>query len=554
MNNDFSIHFSKGAIKINILKKIAACFLAAGLAVSLTACGDDGRNAVLKYTISTNPETLDPQQANELNSNTIIENVYLGLMSVKADGSVGCGAAESYTVSDDGLHYSFVLRQDIFWKSVSGFEAQCTAEDFVYGFKRLFMPLIKAARASDYYCIKNSRAVHSGELASSSIGVKAMGDFELEITLDYPNSRFLAMLAEPPAMPCNEEFFNTTHGKYGRSADCTASNGAFYVRRWMYDPHSSSDVNNLLLSRNADNARSLGVSPSVVNYFIEDKSKFIDWFMSGSSNCISVSNDEIKKLDGDDFTVQKYCNVTCGLVFNRNFELFSNEDFLKALSHLVNRNDVMSALPEYEAAEGIVPKQVHSGEKSYRDTVGAAALPEYDRVKARELFTAAKPELSTNLFTGARVIVNNSTAANAVSYILQEWQREFGLYCVVEQLNDSTFNNRLRNGDYEIALLELSGKYDNAAAYLGQFGSESSANYSGFVDPDYDKLIYEADKTADPDSCDELYKKAEQMLIEKCAFIPLYYKNEYFLTSEDCWDITYNTFSKTVNFVNAKMK
>lgn len=541
-------------MKISILKRIAAVFLAAGLALTLTACGDDGRDAVLKYTISANPQTLDPQQADELNSNTIVENVYLGLMSVKEDGSVDCGAAESYTVSDDGLHYSFVLRQDIFWKSVSGFEAQCTAQDFVYGFKRLFMPSVDAIRASDYFCIKNSRAVRSGELSPSSIGVKAKGDFELEITLEYPNSRFLALLAEPPAMPCSEEFFNTTHGKYGLSADCTASNGAFYVRRWMYDPHSSSDVNNLVLSRNAKNSQPLGTSPSAVNYFIEDRSKFIDRFMDGSSNCIAVSNDEIKKLDGDDFTVREFCNVTCGLVFNRDFELFGNEDFLKALSHLVNRSDLMTALPEYEAAQGVVPKQVHSGEKSYRDAVGAAALTEYDRAEARKLFTTAKPELNSNLFTGARVIVNNSTAANAVSYILQEWQREFGLYCVVEQLNDSAFNSRLKSGDYEIALLELSGKYDSADAYLEQFVSENSANYSGFADPEYDKLVGEANKAADPADCDALYKRAEQMLIDECAFIPLYYKDEYFLTSEDCWDVTYNTFSKTVNFINAKMK
>ncbi len=551
-NNDFSIHLSKGAIIINILKKIAACVLAAGLALSLTACGDDGRDAVFKYTISSNPKTLDPQQANEINSNTIIENVYLGLMSVKPDGSVGCGAAESYTVSEDGLQYSFTLRQDIFWKSVGDFEAQCTAKDFVYGFKRLFTPIVKAARASDYYCIKNSEAVHSGEMSPSSIGVKANGDFGLEITLEYPNPRFLAMLAEPPAMPCNEDFFNTTHGKYGLSADCTASNGAFYIRRWTYDPYSSSDVNNLILSRNSKNTASLDTSPSGVNYFIEDKSDFLGEFLSGSSSCISVSNDEIQVIKQEEYIVQEYCNVTCGLMFNRKFELFKNEEFLKALSLLIDRGEVMAALPDFEKAEGIVPKQVLSGEKSFRELAGAAAIPEYDPVKAKAIFTAEKPKLSTNLFTGARVIVNNSTAATAVSYILQKWQKEFGLYCVVEELNDREFNERLQGGDYEIAVVELAGKYNSAGAYLEQFCSGNSANYSGFVNAEFDKLVNEASEAVDQTKCDELFGKAEQLLIDKCVFLPLYYKNEYFLTPEDYAEIVYNPFAKTVNFTNAK--
>ncbi len=526
--------------------------MAAATAMTFSACGDDGRDKVFKYSISGNPRTLDPQQANELNSNTIIENVYMGLMAVKPDGSVGCGAAESCTVSEDGLSYNFVLRQDVYWQSVSEFEAQCTAKDYVYGFKRLFDSLVAAPRASDYYCIKNSQRVHTGELSPSSIGVAAKGDFELEITLDYPNPRFLALLAEPPAMPCNEEFFNTTHGKYGLSAKCTASNGAFYVKRWTYDPYSSSDVNNLLLRRNSLNAQYHDIAPSGLTYFIDDREKFISDFLDGVTNCVSVSNEEIKTIKDEDIISQEFCNVTCGIVFNRKFELFRHEDFLKALTLTINREEVMAALPEFEAADGIVPKQVLSGEKSFRETVGVPEIPEYDNALARQLFQAEKSKLSTNLFTGARIIVNNSAAANAISYILQEWQREFGFYCVVEELDDSQYNERLQSGDYEIAMVELSGKYNSAAAYLEQFCSNNSANYWGYFNAEYDRVVDDANEAADPAECDELFKKAEQMLIDKSAFVPLYYKNEYFITYDDCWDIVYNPFSKTVNFVSAK--
>lgn len=529
-----------------------ACAVTAAMLLSVSGCKDDGTNAVFKYTISANPETLDPQQANELNSNTIIENVYLGLMSVNPDGAITCGAAESYTVSEDGLIYNFILRQDIFWKSVSGFEAQCTAKDFVYGFKRLFSRAVQAPRASDYYCIKNSEAVYNGEFSPSSIGVKAKSDFELEITLEYPNSRFLAMLSEPPAMPCNEEFFNTTFGKYGLSDECTASNGSFYVRQWNYDPYSEGEVNHVLLSRNGLNAENHTICPSGVNYFFSDKSEFLYDFTSGATSCVSVSNDEIEKLEDDDYNCIEYCNVTAGIVFNRNFDLFRNQSFVEALSCLVDRNDTANAYGKFESAEGIVPKQVLAGTVNFREKAGAVTLHEYNSAKAQELFKTAKPELSANLFTGVRVIVNNETAKNAVSYILQQWQREFGFYCVVEQLSDSKFNTRIKNGDYEIAIVELSGKYNSPAAYLEQFASGNSANYYGFENQEFDSLLNSAEESADEDNSFEIYKQAEQLLIDKCAFIPLYYKNEYFLTDEDFVDIVYNPFLKTVNFTLAK--
>lgn len=523
--------------------------------LSFTACKDDGLDSVMKFIISSNPKTLDPQQANELNSDTIIENVYMGLMRVGSDGKIDCGVAESYSVSDDGLVYNFVLRQDVFWKSVGGFEAQCTAKDFVFGFKRLFMPSTDAARASDYYCIKNSKAVHSGELSPSSVWVKALGDFELEITLEYPNSRFLAMLAEPPAMPCNEEFFNTTHAKYGLSAECTASNGGFYVRGWNYDPYSDGAVNNILLSRNALNAAAYNTCPSGVNYFFDKRDKFISDFLSSSSDCVSVSDDEIKSLDGEDYICTEYSTVTCGLIYNRNFELFRSKEFLSALTLLINRDDVTKAYGEdFKSARGIVPEQVLVGDKNYRSEILSVDLYEYDAVKAREIFRSEKPKLSSNLFTGARVIVCSEVAKNAVSYILQEWQREFGFYCIVELLSESAFNERVQSGEYEVAIMELSGKYNSPAAYLEQFCSGNSANYSGFVSQDFDSLIDQAKEATDDSQLVGLYRQAEQMLIDKCAFVPMYYKNEFFLMNEDCTDIAYNPFQKTINFINAKKK
>lgn len=537
-------------LTINIIKKLTAFFILAVLCINLCGCSDIGLNKIFKYDISENPSTLDPQQANDPISDMIIGNVFLGLLKVTEDGTVINGAASEYTVSDDGLVYNFRLRDDIYWISANGFEAQCTAKDFVFGFRRLFLSQTQAARASEYYCIKNAERLRDNP--QIRFGVDALGDFELEITLSQPNPRFPAMLSEPPAMPCCEDFFRSTQGKYGLSAVCTPSNGAFYVRSWHYDPHASTDVNDLILSRNYKNADVLEICPSGLNFFIRNENRHITDFNSGNTHCIALSNDDKDHIKGK-YNCGEFSNISVGLVFNREFSPFQNDDFRRAMTLLVDRNEIGAAISGFEIADGIVPGQVSVSGQGYRETVGNCELPGYDPEQAEELFQSARPQLDLSLFTGARVIVCSSAARTAVSYILQEWQREFGFYCTVETLNETDFRTRLRNGSYELALVELSGKYNSPAAYLEQFLSDSSGNYGNFYDDDFDDLIESANSAAEVEQSEQLFKQAEQYLIDNAAFLPIFFKNEYFFTDKDSYDIVYNPFSKTIDFSKAKM-
>lgn len=522
------------------------------MCINLSGCSSEAKpNRVFKLDISVNPGTLDPQQANDSISNMIIENVFAGLTSVDSDGSVSEAAAKEYTVSEDGLVYNFTLRDDIYWVSADKFEAQCTAKDFVYGFKRLFSPETKAPRASDYYCIKNSEAVSKG--ADLQLGVRAVNDFELEITLSYPNPRFAAMLAEPPAMPCSEEFFIRSQGKYGLSAKCTPSNGAFYVKTWNYDVYASTDdVNYLVLSRNAMNAEALDVKPSGLNFFIVDERRFYSDFADGATHCLVVSNDE-KRPSADKFNVDEFCNITCGLIFNNTFQPFRSTDFRRALAELADRETIASAIPGFDMARGIVPERVAVPDGIYREAAGGSELLGYDPEKARSLYQSAKPYLDSNTFSGARVIVRGSAANTAVSYILQEWQREFGFYCNVEELDEQEFIKRLQSGDYEAAVIELSGKYNSPAAFLEQFKFGNSENYSRFSDNKFEQLLNNANEASNAEESTKYYIEAEQLLIDEAAFVPLFYKKEYFYTDEDSTGLIYNPFSKTINFKGAMM-
>lgn len=521
----------------------------------LPACSrDTGEGRVFKYDISGNPDTLDPQQSEDPNADTIIANMFTGLLTTAQDGSLQSGVAESWSVSEDGLTYSFKLRNDVYWTDREGFSAQCTAKDFVFGFQRLFLPETEAPRAKDYYCIKNGRFINQKNISDiSKLGVAAISDLEFEITLETPNPRLLSMLSEPPAMPCCEEYFKKAQGRYGRSAECTPSNGAFYLESWTYNPYNFTDINNLILRKNTKNAETQTICPSGLNFFIEDEDDFISDFKNGDISCLAVSNNDRSQL-GSSYNVHEFGNITCGLAFNSSFALFKNENFRRVLCMLIDRNAVMNAIPEYERAEGVVPKQVSMEGANYRELAGAVTIPEYNVKAATDLYKSISPQIDKTLFTGARVIVPDSAAQTAVSYILQEWQRELGFYCKVETLSEGEYARALKNGEFDIAVLELSGKFNSPSAYLGQFSNGDPGNYTRFYSAELENFLDRAESAKDAQQSVEMFLNAEQTLIDRCAFYPLYYKNEYFFTNKKARDIIYNPFTKTVNFAQAKQR
>lgn len=533
-----------------IIAAALCCFI-----LSMTGCFEkDGSDGVIKYDIAYNPGSLDPQTASDDSSTLLIASLYTGLLRLEPDGSLSAGVAEDYTVSDDGLTYRFKLSSSNYWTDTNGFDAVCTAQDFVFGFQRLFDPATRAPRASEYFCIKNSRAINSGAISDlSRLGVTASGDYELTIELEYPDPNFPMLLTEAPAMPCSEEYFISSQGRYGLSRDTTPSNGAFYLRTWNYDPYTITDNNLLILRRHAKNSEANKVYPSGLNFFIEGDEDFVDDFVSGTISCIAVTEDQRELITGDKYTVQEYDAITVGMLFNKDFELFRTAGFRRALASLIDREKLAQTVTDHAVAYAIVPGEVTLLDKSYREYAGEKLTTEYSTDKAQQYYQQALPGLDRDLFSGARIITRDDSAASAmISAIMQEWQREFGFYCVVETLSESDFNARLSSGDFEIAMQDLNGSTNSPAAYLQSFTKSGSGNYSGYSSADVTRLVNSAQRAADLSASADLYKQAEQTIIDDAIFIPLYYKNEYFYINKNFADISYNPFNKTVDFTQAK--
>lgn len=534
-------------------KNTAALIAVCMMITTFSGCSeDDGSGGIFKYDIAVNPGSLDPQTANDKESDMLIASIYKGLLVTNPDGSLGSGVAEDYTVSDDGLVYRFKLRQDIRWMDSKEYSAPCTAYDFVFAFRRLFDPSTRAARASEYFSIKNAELVRNGHIPDvTAIGVKAIGDYELEITLEHPDPQFPVLLTQTPAMPCNEEYFIASQGKYGLSAETTASNGSFYVRTWDYDPYTITDNNHIILRRNSENNEVSQIFPSGLNFFIVDEGRFVSDFTSEVTSCIAVTDEQAMNISGE-YTVQDYSNITAGLVFNTNYDIFKNADLRRALASLVDRKAISGSLMHYEMADGAVPAEVSLLDKSYREYAGEPLVLPYDERKAVRLYEAALPSLNTDQFVGARIILPDEIAVDAVSHIMQEWQKLLGFYCIVEVLSAEDYNNRLKSGDFDIALVELTGGYNSPEAYLSCFTRGHAQNYGNYYNSSFEKVLKQAGRAVELSESADMYVSAEKQLLQDGAFVPLFYKNEYFFIGEELSDIFYNPFTKTIDFTLAK--
>ncbi len=523
--------------------------------ITCTACSkDDGENYIFKYDIAQNPRTLDPQTATDSSSYEIIANMFEGLLRIDNEGNIQSAVAEKYTVSTDGLVYTFDLRKDVFWTDGDKFEAQCTAKDFVFAFQRLFRPSTKSKTAGDFFCIKNAKEINKGTITDlSELGVKAEGDFKLIITLETPTPSFPSMLTTAPAMPCNEEYYNSTDGRYGLYADAIASNGAFYLFRWNYDQWSK-DNNSIIMRANKKNKENQDIYPYGLNFFIEEEDSYQNFLDESNHVYIASGTNAIKLLDkGYEYSESE--NRIWGIVFNTKSKAFKSEELRKALAYSIDREKTtLESEVGYNKAIGIVPSIIKIGTENYRDLVKKECLLPYSGELADSSLEKALETVDKSSWSGLTLYVpDDDVIFEYISDISQQWQYELNFYCNIKKLDQNSYETALSNGSYDFIVADISGTSNSPYAYLSSFLSGNSNNYANYKSSEFENMLSEDESSATAKESADLFYKAEETIINSGVFIPLIIQSEYAFFGEGCQGIVYNPFTKTVIFKEAKM-
>lgn len=545
-----------------MIKKLICILLSvAFLMCTFSACGDDD-DISLVMPIGADPICLDPQIAETQTAKTIINNCFEGLVRLDAEYKIIPGVAESWTISPDGLVYTFKLREDTHWQLLKSyadvledenymenFRTEVTAQDFEFALKRAVDKITDSPDADKLYCIQNASLIHAGEADKSILGVKAVDDHTLTITLERANPDFLRTLTLPLCMPCHEEFFNATRAKYGLELKYTFCNGPFYLGRWTAD-HS------VLLYKNEGYKGNSAVKPTAIYLNMnKEESSIITKLKQKDYSCGYISDSAYFELNGNsklNFATTE--NSVTGLIFNCSDSTLSNENLRKALSMLTRFDSIEKPSHAINTATGIIPESCRYSDSSYRQTAGAVNVPVYDEQAALVFWNTGLEETGR---TAATVkIICTEEYSQQMQKIIQDWQRVLGTTIVakVEILDEDGIKDAVKKDNFQIALTSITASSSTATDTLKFFTTGNSKNIFNYSDPAYDELVNNIINVHSGAEIIQNMKTAEQTLVDKAVFLPLFTEGDYIAFSNEAVDIAPMPTFEGVCFINGGLK
>ena len=513
-----------------------------------------GAGFLFTCTLDENPGCLDPQFTDNPYAAAILANTVEGLMRLDATGNPVCAEARSYAVSKNGLHYTFILRDDCYWFSPASDPEKpdrVTARDYVFAFKRLVDPGQYSPFAEDFSCIKNAAAITAGDMGVDALGVNAPDATTLEIELSYPEPDFLSLLARSCAAPCNQFFFESTKGRYGLDDKTVLCNGPFYLTKWVYDQYGGGNF--ITCRRNKTYYDLDSVFPSNLQFNIMHSHEEAEEDFAAGNSDIFLTDTYPKAYAGSkDYIVQSYRSQTLGLIFNQEKARTRNENLRQALARSIDRSKMNGLLSEdMQPAYGIIPPGVTLLGRSYRELYAdeQTAIP-YQPEQAKRYFEAAAEDIGLGTATVQILVPSTVLDTEALLSVCQGWQDLFGYYIGIETVSPEEFDRRIAAGDYSIALWTLEPEENSCDAVLdkvtescGLFGTDPAAFAAVFAAPGM--AAQRSDSVA-------LYGEAEKAFLETCCFIPLLYKNTYLVMTAGNEDVRYDPFTGAVSLRDAK--
>ena len=531
------------------------CLLCGGL----WGCGDDGSGKGFRFPLEAEPKQLDPQVSTDASSVTVIAALFEGLTRLDEEGQAIPGAAD-WTVSADGLTYTFTLRE-AYWSTMTrkgettGFEdpVMVTADDFVFGMQRTVDPQTGSALAQELSGIEGAADILAGRKSVSALGVRAVSDTTLTITLTQPDAAFPARLATTPFMPCNREFFRLTAGRYGLEKQYLLTNGPFLLKAWNHG-------DSLLLNKNEYYHNAKAVLPVAVRMVIGGDST-VEALRQGTMDAVALAPADVDNAADAGAQVVALQDTVRSLWFNNREEVLANISVRQALRDAVEWDTVygyLRSVGEIPAAGYIAPAAVTENGEPYRRESERPAFVTEGAQAQTELgagLAALYPDKKSPALPSLTVLAaEDETSANLARYLIQSWQKNLHLSCTLTLVPEEQLISRLKGGNYQAAIVTVTADGLSGSENLRAYRSTAAGNYSGYRSASFDRALDEALRGGRI-----ALETAEQVLRQECPTLPLSFTTRYYGIAAGDSGITVRPFNggsygSTFGFLRAAKK
>ncbi|WP_084863304.1 peptide ABC transporter substrate-binding protein [Salibaculum halophilum] len=499
------------------------------------------------YRVLDEHSSTDPGLVEDVSGSEIVRDLFEGLYNQDKQGNLAPGVAVSHEVSDDGLTYTFTLRDDAKWSNGD----TVTAGDFVYAWRRAASP--ELASPYSWYLglmsVENIDAVIAGEAEPETLGVTAIDDTTLEVTLSEPLPYFPQMVTHSTTFPVHQPTVEE-HGDQWTHPENIVSNGAYVLTEHVPQERSVREKNDMYWD--AENT----IIETVTALVINDENQALTRFLADELDRTEIPAGQFPRLNEEYPEATVVAPRLCSYYYMFNLredapDWLKDDRVRKALSLAVDRE----IITENVTAGGQIP--------AYNFTPGATAgfeVPDIEMASmAQQERNARAQELMAEAGYGeddtlsVEILYNSSDAHRSIAVaISQMWKQTLGVEAELANQEWNTYLEARSNGDFEIARGGWCGDYNEASTFLDLMDSESGYNDSKYVNPQVDQLLAEAKTAEDPT---ENYMQVEQAIAEDQPIMPIYhYVVNYMMDpalvpSWPLGNVQQNWYSKDLYFV-----
>lgn len=522
---------------VNTLKKSIAFLLVLFLLASLCGCDREQGSHIINFQGTQVPNNIDPLLASTQSEKMVMENVFESLFSINNQGTVEPQCALGYSITNANTCV-VTLRENLMWANGQAI----TPNDFIFALQRAVSPETKASCAGQLTCIKGATEILQGKQPATTLGVTATEN-GLVFTLVGKAETLLAALAGPAGIPCNQAFFEECKGRYGTSREHVLSNGPFGLKGW-----SKEDPDIFVrLVRNENYWGAQSVRPSGAYFTFGTVQEGYDLLSEGKIDGTLLSGDLISSAKEQEYTLLSHDDQTYGLLLNtKGRKEMKNASLRKALVGVIDRAQLATYLPlSCKGASGVVMPGSFYATKPYPQTNGFVnGLKE----EATQNFNKALKDLGADDLKDFELwYVETEGTRSAVDYMVQCWQKEFGLYVTLKPVSQSELWYGLENGYCHLGIGKISQNGGNSLEMLKEFSFAGEHSQNGFTDKQYDKLLTTAEQSGELAH----QQQCEAYLLNQGYLLPLYTTQTFYAFDKSVIDIGLNGYSRVLSLEKA---
>lgn len=500
------------------LKTLVSLLLILTLSLTLLAPAfAEGKTIVTA--IADDPEEMDPTRNSYSRSSRVLQNLFVGLYKLDADGTTYVPAmADHYDLSEDGLVYTFYLKEGLKWSDGS----PLTAYDFEFSWLRALDPTSRCA--SDLWIVKNGKAFNAGECEDAEVGVKALDETTFQVTLENLTPWLISLTATTSFFPVKKDLV-AGNDKWTADVSTYVSNGPFMLTEYRH-------ANRLVLKRNPNYYAADGVKIDEVDFVV---------ISTASAELIAYNNGEINvSTNLDPEALIQYAGTeefhTSGRVgiqycdFNCDLPEFSDKRVRQAFAMAIERQTMLDMMGIVEPPVfGFVPyaqPSLTDPSKSYREVAGDMFTE--DVTMAQQLMADAGYPGGAG-FPTVRIVTKNDEQQLLMAQILgQFWKDNLGVDYEIDPRESSSYWGDLANGDFSVDRNGYTVDYADASANLKIWVTGSNASENQWDDPVYDELFTKTLSMTDAAEREAALIEAERYLADEMPGMPVYsYDNQY---------------------------